>query len=200
MLKVGITGGIGSGKSTVCEYFSILGIPIYNSDLRAKILMATDNEIIAGLKNTFGTDCYLANNAINKAKLSKLVFENKEARSIINSIVHPVVKRDFQNWCATQTQSPYCIQESALLLETDFWTMMDAIIVAHCSIEERTIRIQKRDGCTKAEAIIKINSQISDEERLKRSTFAVDTSAHSLMSEEIISIHKQLIQKSYENK
>jgi len=195
MIKIGITGGIGSGKSTVCTLFSIIGIPVYNSDLRAKILMTQNADIINKLKNTFGNDIYKANGTLNKVKLAKLVFDSFETRQIINTIVHPAVQNDFILWCEKNYENaPYVIQESAILFETGIWKSLDAIITVTCPLEERIERIKLRDNCSKFEAIKKIESQLSDKEKTEKSTFVIESSVKNLLIKNVLEIHNKIKQ------
>jgi len=194
MIKVGLTGGIGSGKSTVCELFSILGIPVYVSDFRAQQLMISNNKIINTLKQTFGNDVYLSNGMLHKEKLTKLVFESTETRQTINSIVHPVVAKDFSDWCSNQADSvPYVLQESALLFESGQWKQHDKIITVTCPLDERIERIMNRDNCSEIMARNKIKSQMSEEEKAAKSTFCIESSSKRLIIQNILHIHQQLI-------
>ena len=194
MINVGLTGGIGSGKSTVCTLFKMLGIPVYISDIRAYLLMIHNLEIIKALKTSFGNDIYLQNGMINKEKLTKLVFKSPETRTIINSIVHPAVAIDFSQWCTMQDETaPYLLQESALLFESGQWEMHDKIITVTCPLEERIVRLQKRDRCTETEAREKIASQMPEEEKAAKSNFHIESGSNNLVIQKVLDIHKQLI-------
>jgi dephospho-CoA kinase len=196
MIKIGITGGIGSGKSTVCTLFSILGIPVYNSDNRAQMLMTQNADVIDKLKITFGDDIYLANGTLNKVKLAKLVFDSIETRQIINTIVHPAVQNDFTLWSSEKNHenAAYVIQESAILFETGIWKRLDAIITVTCPLEERIERIKLRDNCSKTEAIKKIDSQLSDKEKIEQSTFVIESSVKNLLIKNVLEIHNKIKQ------
>jgi len=200
MLSIGVTGGIGSGKSTVCQIFSLLNVPIYVSDIRAQQLMISDSRIISELKAQFGDDVYLANHSLNKAKLSQLVFENPNTRTTINSIVHPHVKEDFLHWRSNYTAQPYVIQESALLFETGNWLLMDGIITTICPLDERLERIMKRDTCSQETALQKINSQLDDKFKIEHSLHTINTGINNQILAQVLNIHQQLIQKDNENK
>jgi dephospho-CoA kinase len=194
MIKVGLTGGIGSGKSTVCELFSILGIPAYCSDIRAQQLMVSNEEIINTLKQTFGNDVYLSNGMLHKEKLTKLVFESTDTRQTINNIVHPVVAKDFIDWCSKQSETvPYVIQESALLFESEQWKQLDKVITVTCPFVERIERIMKRDNCSETMARNKINSQLPEEEKAAKSTYCIESSSSNLIIQNVLNIHQQLI-------
>ena len=196
MIKVGITGGIGSGKSTICSLFSMLGIPVYISDIKAFQLMTGNGAVITALEKTFGKDIYLTDGALNKQKLTKLVFDSPDTRQKINAIVHPAVAKDFQEWSNQQPLStPYIIQESALLFETGQWKNLDVIITVTCPIQERIERIMKRDNCSEIEAKKKIESQMPVEEKVAQSTFVIESSFKTLVLEKTLHIHNQIIAK-----
>lgn len=194
MLKVGITGGIGSGKSTICSVFSLLDIPIYYSDIRAKELMISDFFVVNALKKTFGKEIYLSEGVLNKQLLTKLVFESNTARQTINDIVHPAVWRDFDDWSHSYSSiSKYVIQESALLFETSGWAKMDAIITVTCPLNERIERIILRDNCTQEVAITKIKSQKTEQEKVEKSNFVIESSRKKCIIQNVLNIHNTLI-------
>jgi len=194
MIKVGITGGIASGKSTICHIFTMLDVPVYNSDSRAQQLMLSDNSIINSLKDTFGNDIYESNGILNKVKLSKLVFNSDETRQKINSIVHPAVRIDFHKWAEQyKNKKAYVIQESAILFETGIWKNLDLIITVTCPLNERIERIIKRNNCSIDEAKNMINSQMSDKEKTEKSTFVIESSTNKLVIKNIINIHNKII-------
>ena len=130
MLHIGITGGIGSGKTTVCKIFETLGIPAYYADDRAKALMTNDLRLVATIKNTFGDEAYLPDGALNRSYLAATVFGNTEKLAQLNAIVHPAVIADGIAWQQAQTLVPYTLKEAALLIESGSYKNMDKIIVA----------------------------------------------------------------------
>ena len=172
MIKVGITGGIGSGKTYVCKKFEKLGVKIYYADNRAKILSTTNKEIILKLTSNFGSDIYI-NGKLNKTKLAKLIFNNNRNLKIVNSIIHPIVNHDFDNWCEQNKNEKFIIKEAAILFESGSYKNLDKIITVISPIDLRIARIQKRDNLSKTEILKKINSQISDIEKLKKSNFSI---------------------------
>ena len=194
MKKIGITGGIGSGKSTVCKVFSLLGVPVYISDLRAQAVMTGDREVIARLTDRFGSDIYTAGGAINKEKLSSLVFDSPANREIVNGIVHPAVCRDFEKWCDGFDESQaYVLEESAILFETGLWKMFDSIITVTCPLNERIKRVCLRDNCDEATARKKIGSQMPQEEKVRLSSFVIESARDSLMINKVLDIHKNIL-------
>jgi dephospho-CoA kinase len=144
MIKVGITGGIGSGKSTACKVFSLLGIPVFEADIVAKQLMNTDPEIRSKLIDLFGTSVYLPDHTIDRKYLAGIVFNNASLLAQLSKIVHPEVHKSFENWCRNQ-QSPYILHESAILFETGFYKLMDKSIAVIANEKQRIERVMKRD-------------------------------------------------------
>lgn len=167
MKKIGITGGIGAGKSLVCHIFEILGIPNYPADQRAKWLQKNNiplkNEIIALL----GPDAYLTDGELNRQYISKIVFNNAEKLSLLNELVHPAVAKDFDEWCKMQTSKPFILKEAALLFETGSYKALDANILVHANEEIRMARVLNRDPHRTKEEIQKImQQQMAEEEKI----------------------------------
>ncbi len=157
MIKTGITGIIGSGKSVVSSVFQILGIPVYNADEQAKTIMNTNKEVQNEIILNFGTNAY-KNNRLNKQYIASQIFSDNEKRKLINSIVHPAVKDNFIKW-ASQQKTKICAIESALIYESKFDNFLDVIIMVTSPQEVLIDRICKRDNIEKAEAVKRINSQ-----------------------------------------
>lgn len=160
MIKVGITGFIGSGKTTISQIFETMGIPIYNTDLRAKELMHEDYEIKEKLIQKFGNNTYI-NNCLNKEYISKIIFSDKNARNLINSIVHPKVIDDFQNWLTIKNNANCKIVgiESALLYQANIHKILDYIILVSSNDDTLSNRIMKRDNISQKQALLKIKTQ-----------------------------------------
>ncbi|HOE37943.1 MAG TPA: dephospho-CoA kinase [Bacteroidales bacterium] len=160
MIKVGITGFIGSGKTTISQIFETMGIPIYNTDLRAKELMHEDYEIKEKLIQKFGNNTYI-NNCLNKEYISKIIFSDKNARNLINSIVHPKVIDDFKNWLTIKNNANCKIVgiESALLYQANIHKILDYIILVSSDDSTLSNRIMKRDNISKEQALLKIQTQ-----------------------------------------
>ncbi len=191
MLKVGITGGIGSGKSTVCKVFSVLGIPVFESDKIAKELMNTDTEIHQQLIDLFGAAVYLPDRTINRKYLAGIVFNNPSLLAQLNTIVHPVVRKTFFNWCEKQ-QTPYIIHEAAILFETGFYKMMDKNITVVTSEHERIQRVMKRDGITPEMVNERIKNQWNDQQRKELADFVIGNNDDELVIPQVIEIDKKL--------
>jgi dephospho-CoA kinase len=191
-LLVGITGGIGSGKSTVCKLFSLLGIPVYTADERAKWLMAQDPELRNQISNTFGEAAYSSTGELNRTFLAESVFPNPEKIAQLNALVHPAVKKDFEQWIASQT-APYLIKEAALLFETGAAKALDYVINVSSPLRIRTARILLRDPHRSEEQVNQIiNQQLPDEEKNELADFCIKNTDNKLLIPQVLEIHEQL--------
>ncbi len=191
MLKIGITGGIGSGKSTVCRVFSVMGIPVFEADKVARKLMDTDEEIHEKLVRLFGAAVYLPDQTVNRKYLAGIVFKDPSLLAQLNEIVHPVVRKTFFDWCERQ-KSPYIIHEAAILFESGFYKMMDKTITVATNEDERIQRVMKRDGTTMELVKERIKNQWSDEERIKLADFVIGNNDDQLIIPQIIEIDKKI--------
>lgn len=191
MKKIGITGGIGSGKTYVASVFQSLGIPIFNADIQAKKLMTFSRKLIKLVKEEFGNDIY-KDSDLNKEKLASIVFSNSDKLQKLNSLVHPIVKEEFNNWCKKQT-SPYVIKEAAILFESNSHIGLDAVICVSAPLELRIERLLNRDDCSEKEIKKRIENQISQEEKQKLSDYIIVNDEKELLLPKIIKIHKELL-------
>jgi len=192
MLKIGITGGIGSGKSTVCKVFEVMGIPVFYADQAAKSLMASDSEIRETLVQTFGKDTYQQDGTLNRAHLANLVFKDAQKLEKLNQIVHPAVFKAFDEWCAKQF-SPYVVKEAALLFESNSYQMCNYTILV-CAPEELKIkRISKRDGSNRTEILARMAKQMTDSEKIKLADFLLINDEQQLLIPQILELHRQFI-------
>ena len=171
MRKIAICGGIGSGKSTVCRMFAERGAAIYDSDSRAKALMAESAELRAALVAEFGEECY-EGGVLNRPYLAAKVFGSEEQLAKLNSIVHPAVKDDFLHW-AEEQESDYCILETAILFESGFDAVVDCSVAVLAPMPLRVQRAMERDGATKEQVEARIKAQMSDDELMRRANFAI---------------------------
>lgn len=193
MLKVGITGGIGAGKSFICEIFKRLGIPVYDADQRAKMIMVSDNSLIAAIKEKFGADAYQINGDLNRQYLAKKVFINDKEVSALNKLVHPRVARDFEDWVQRQS-SKYVIKEAALLIETGSYKQLDHLILVTAKKDQRLHRIAKRDPQRDEEQILAIiKSQISDVEASEYADSVIENNGNVPLLEKVLALHDQLL-------
>ncbi len=190
MLKIGITGGIGSGKSTVCNLFKSLGIVVYDSDIRARIITDINLDIRKGIIDLFGEESYV-DNKLNRKFISPIVFNDKEKLEKLNSIVHPQVKEDFLSWIEQHKEYPYIIKESAIMFETDAYKNMDKNITVSAPIDIRINRIISRDP-QRTDKEIKniIAKQLSDVERIKKSDYVIYNDNTKELLPQIIELDK----------
>lgn len=191
MTKVGITGGIGSGKSTVCRVFTILGIPVFEADVVAKQLQSTDAGIRSQLIALFGPSVYLPDLTIDRKYLASIVFNDPSLLLQLNAIIHPVVRKTFFEWCERQ-QSPYVLLEAAILYESGFYKMMDKVIVVSTDQDQRIQRVMKRDGTTQEQVLQRIGNQWTDEQRNKLADFVIHNNDNELIIPQIVEIDKKL--------
>lgn len=193
--KVGITGGIGSGKTTATKVFRLLGIPVYYADERAKHLMSTDRTLIAQIKENFGKESYLTDNSLNRAYLAEKVFSDPNQAAKINSLVHPAVARDFETWANAQ-KSDYVLKEAALIFETKGHLKLDAVINVSAPIKVRIGRIKSRDPQRSMEQINDIiDKQLPDQEKNELADFVIKNYPNRMIIPQILEIHEQLITK-----
>lgn len=194
MYKIGVTGGIGSGKSTVCELLRDRGVAVYDSDSRAKQLMAESEALREQLTAAFGAECYNAE-GLNRAFLASKVFGNEEALQQLNSIVHPAVRADFQAW-AEQQQSPYVVLESAILFEAGFESEVDATLAVMAPMPMRLERTMARDGVDKESVMRRMEHQMSDDELHRRASRTIVNINREYLEGDIEQLHKIFVYES----
>ncbi|RXQ94418.1 dephospho-CoA kinase [Ancylomarina salipaludis] len=190
-LSIGLTGGIGSGKSVVADFFSLLGVPVYTSDAEAKKLMQTDITIRESLIEVFGDSVYSESGELNRAELANIIFNDDEALKKVNTIVHPQVRLHYQAWLKEQGQVPYVIQESAILFDTGLYKNFDRIITVTADPEIRIQRVMLRDKCTRQSVLERMSKQVSEQTKIDLSDFVIYNNSE-LIIPQIISIHEQL--------
>jgi dephospho-CoA kinase len=192
VLKVGITGGIGSGKTTVCKVFETLGIPIYYADDRAKFLMNTDEFLVTEITKLFGEQAYLSKGELNRPHLASIAFSNKKVLQKLNGLVHPVVHQDSEKWFSQQRNVPYVLKEAALHFETGGYKMLDKMITVFAPKEMRIERVMKRDNRTVEEVEARINNQMPDSEKVKLADFVIYNDGSQSLIQQVYRIHKVL--------
>ena len=190
MFKVGLTGGIGSGKSKVAELLSNRGVAVYDSDSRAKALMANDEALRAALIEAFGVECY-TDVGLNRAWLAERVFNNEEELRRLNAIVHPAVMRDFAAWAEIQ-EGDYVIMESAILLEAGLESHVDVVVAVMAPKELRLQRAMQRDGATEEQIEERMRNQMSDDERTERAKYAIVNIDLEELEEDVEQLHRRL--------
>lgn len=191
MKIVGVTGGIGSGKSTVCKVFETLGIPVFNADDEAKNIYSTEPHALHLVKETFGQSVF-TNDELDKVKLAKTVFANAELLQRLNGIIHPLVRKRFAEW-QTKQSAPYLIREAAILIESGAHKDCDHIILVSASEETRIQRVIKRSGLSEEEIRKRIANQWTDEQRRPYCDFEIRNEDGVLILPEIYHIHQQII-------
>jgi len=191
-MTIGVTGGIGSGKTTVCRLFEMLGIPAYYADKEAKRLMSYDKTLKASIKELLGPECYHRNGRLNRAAVASIIFTNKEKRLALNHLVHPAVRIDAQRWAAEQ-DAPYTLQEAALLVENGSYKTLDKLIVVTAPEEIRIARVMKRDRSTKEQVRGRINSQLPESEKVNVADYVIDNGGGKSLVRQIWKIHQALI-------
>jgi dephospho-CoA kinase len=192
MQHLGITGGIGSGKSTVCKIFETLGIPIYYADDRAKYLMSHDPDLIAGIIDLFGPEAYLEPHLLNRAHIAQVAFNDKDKLSQLNALVHPAVGRDGLEWQSAQKDVPYTLKEAALLYESGSYRSLDKIIVVTAPLELRIERVMARDGVKREDIEARISKQMPEAEKVSLADFVVYNDGEQALIPQVMNIHQQL--------
>ena len=194
MLKVGVTGGIGSGKSTVCSLFKCLEIPIFNADEAGRLLLAEDAKVREQVKDIFG-DAIIVNGKPDRKKIAEIVFNNPEKLAQLNSVIHPAVRKSYANW-TTEQKSPYLIYEAAILFETGLYKQLDFTVLVIAPEQLRINRVMQRDGIDETTVRARIKNQWSDEEKKKLANFVITNDDATPLLPQIMEIHTTLISKS----
>ena len=192
MLKVGLTGGIGSGKSTVAAIFETLGIPVYYADKEAKRLMIEDEGLIQSIKNLLGEESYI-NGILNREYIAAIVFNDPKKLEQLNQLIHPLTVSDSLNWMSQQT-TPYAIKEAALIFESKSESHLDVIICVSSPEPLRIKRVMERDRINEDAVRQRMSHQMSEEEKIKRCDFVITNDEPFLLTRQVILIHKKLIE------
>ena len=187
---IGITGGIGSGKSLVAKVLQLMGYSVYSSDQRAKEIMQEDQVLIAGLKELFGEEAYLGSN-LNRPYIAAQIFKDSSKRTAMNNLVHPAVRKDFQNWVSSQ-KSDLLFQESALLFETGNYRSFDAVILVSAPEKVRMERVKERDQLTDEQVQSRFNAQMPEEEKMKLTNLVIQNDGNHLLVPQILDLLKRI--------
>jgi dephospho-CoA kinase len=171
-LKIGLTGGIGAGKTYISSLFAKRGIAIYDSDLRAKVLMVNHEDLVLQIKDYFGENAYHKDGSLNRFHIANIVFHDTEKLNLLNNLVHPVLKQDAQQWFEQQ-EGIYAIQEAAILFESHMEKYMDYTIMVYAPVVIRENRVIKRDNISLSEVRARIHKQMPDEEKVKKADFVI---------------------------
>lgn len=191
MLRIGLTGGIGSGKTTVARIFEVLGIPVYFADETTRRLMNEDPKVRAGILEHFGPKSY-DENGLNRHYLSSIVFNDPSKLELLNSLTHPFTIRHSSEWMKKQT-SPYVIKEAALLFESGAAENLDFIIGVYAPKELRINRVMKRDDVSREDVVKRMDRQMNEEEKMKRCDFVITNDEQQLLIPQVIKLHEKLL-------
>ncbi len=193
-IKAGITGGIGSGKTIVCEVFMMLGVPVYLADERAKYLMNTDSGLKEKIIGIFGADAYLDSGELNRNLIAERAFYNGGILEELNTIVHPAVEQDFVIWTSQHADASYILKEAALLVETGSYKNLDFLITVTAPEAVRVGRVLSRDSHRKSRDVKAIISrQLADSEKVQKSQFVILNDDKKLIIPQVLKIHSQFI-------
>lgn len=197
MLKIGLTGGIGSGKSTVAKVFEQLGVPVFYADLEAK-KMLFDSEVKSSLKKLFGEGIFDGRGEIHRSSLAQLVFNDKEGLQKLNNEIHPRIHHHFKVWCEFQAQSnhPYIIKEAAIIFEAGVHKELDKVICVAAPLQQRIQRVIKRDEVELEHVEVRMNNQWPQEQIVAASDFVINNNDDAMVLQEIIDLHSRFLQTS----
>ena len=193
-LRIGLTGGIGSGKTTVAEIFNVLGIPVFNADEAAKKIMETDRKLQLSIKEQFGESCYLQGK-LNKKLLAAIVFNDPYQLEKLNSLVHPLTIAAAEVWASEQT-TPYTVKEAALFFEVGTAIGFDYMIGVLTPKHLRIKRVMERDGLTKDEVELRMKRQLSDEIKMRLCDFVILNDNEHLLIPQIVKLHERFLLES----
>lgn len=191
LMKLGITGGIGSGKTSVCRVFSILGIPVFSADPEAQEIMNTDESVIRGINDIAQRNLYPAGR-LDRMQLAELIFNDPEVLKKVNALVHPAVFEHFNRWALDQ-YAPYVIMEAAILFESGAANLVDRVATVSAPVEERIARVTRRNKLTREQVIDRIRNQMDDETRIKMSDYVINNSENEMIIPVILKIHEDLL-------
>lgn len=192
MLKIGITGGIGSGKTTVCKIFELLGIPVFYADDVAKTLMVSDVLLMKQIRSAFGAESYFKDGLLNRKHIADLVFSDQEKLNLLNSFVHPAVFRAMDSW-TLQQNTPYVLKEAALLFESGSYLKNDFNVLVSADEELRISRVMKRDKVSIDKVKERIRNQMPEAEKKSKADFFIDNNEKIFLITQVLALHENFI-------
>ncbi|MCP4309996.1 MAG: dephospho-CoA kinase [Bacteroidetes bacterium] len=195
MFKVGITGGIGSGKTLVCSILEELGIPVYYADREARRLMNSEPGLQRGVRDLLGGDAYL-DGELNRQEVGNRVFEDPGLLEKLNRLVHPVVRTDFNRWCRWQEEAPYVVEEAAILFESGADRHLDMTVLVYAPLELRIGRVMERDGVGRSDVEKRMSRQMDEEEKKRLADRVIINDEMSLLLPRIVALHKEIIKRT----
>jgi dephospho-CoA kinase len=190
MLKIGLTGNMGSGKTTVSKIFEVLGIPVFYADDAAKKAMVTDPILISEIKDAFGKESYFEDGALNRKHIAAIVFNNDAELAKLNSLVHPATFRAFDAWVADMKHAPYVLKEAALLFESDSYKMCDYTVMVQAPLESRIKRVMQRDGLTREEIESRNAHQFPEEKKTELADYVIKNDDTKLVIPQVLELHR----------
>jgi len=194
MLKIGITGNIGSGKSTVARVFETLGVKVFYADVEAKKVMTADKELMEGIKKTFGNDAYLPNGQLNRKYIANIVFKNEEELKKLNALVHPATFRAFDEWVAAFANEAYVIKEAAVLFESGSYKLCDKTLLISAPLDTRLRRVMDRDHITRAEVEAREARQFTEEKKKELADYILTNDDSQLLIPQILALNAHFLQ------
>ena len=192
MLKIGITGGIGTGKTTVCRVFESLGVPIFDADSTAKSIMNTDSDLIRGIKESFGEQAYLASGKLDRKYLSERIFNDQDALTTLNALVHPAAIQAFVDW-ALQQDTPYVMKEAAILFESGSFRNCDFTILVTADEPLRIARVMNRDAVDEQSVRQRMSKQMPEEEKMKLADFVINNNETEALLPQVLKLHEHFL-------
>jgi len=189
--RLGVTGGIGSGKTTVCRIFRVLGVPVFVADAAAREVMNNDPGIRDRINSIAGEDLY-SGGELDRMELARLIFNRPEMLKSVNAAVHPVVLQIFSKW-ADESDAPYVIMEAAVLFESKADTFVDRVVSISAPVEERIARVMGRNELSREQVIERINNQLEDDEREEQSYYVINNADNEMIIPEILKIHEDML-------
>jgi dephospho-CoA kinase len=196
MLKAGITGGIGSGKTTVCKLFEKMGVPVYYADDRARKLIQEDIDLKKAITEAFGKESYMDDGSYNRKYIADIVFSDPQKLALLNSIVHPAVFRDGAVWQAQNSNFPYTLKEAALLFESGSYLQLDKIIYVFAPTDIRTQRVSIRDELSISDVQKRMASQGNESEKMSRSDYIIHNDGTRSLIRQVWNLHQELLNQA----
>lgn len=193
MLKIGITGNIGSGKTTVSKMFEVLGIPVFYADAAAKTIMTDDPQLVVGIKKAFGHDAYFADGSLNRKYLANIVFNDDKQLAKLNGLTHPAVFRAFDAWVAGIKNVPYVIKETALLFESASYKTCDYSLLVAAPLPLRIDRVSQRDKITPADVESREAKQINQEKKRELADYTIENDEMQLLIPQVLKLHETFL-------
>ena len=201
MLKIGLTGNIGSGKTTVAQVFELLGIPVFYADTVAKEIMTQDTLLIEGVKAAFGNESYFEDGKLNNKHIAGIVFNNEQALAQLNALVHPAVFRAFDAWESTIPSTvPYTLKEAAILFESGSYKLCNTTILVTAPYEVKLKRLIQRDGVNEEQVKARMDKQLSDEEKAKMAGHFIVNDEQQSIIEQVLALHQEFLKSAKEFK